>query len=245
MIYYYQAMRFLLHPHITAAAAQLRYLTLAVDACGGICQTYKRLHQNITVGFSLMALHSVFFAGLTILYCAWKSPASIFTNSTRNSIHDCSIVLYIITERWPGAKKYRDLFEAIKSPVLDAIDQYQNPPQTAVAQLQPDVYDALRSISPAGAGQQEFAAILMEMSGSRAARSLSRQQESQQQPSNSNLAAVDDSLMPGLAFDFSLPMDTDATLPFQDPFNPLFESWSASHNSSEAWTSGHRFSHSS
>jgi hypothetical protein len=76
-----------------------------VKSCGGICQTYKRLHQSVSVGFSLMALHSVFFAGITILYCAWDSPALVLTNATRNMINDCSIVLYIITERWPGAKR--------------------------------------------------------------------------------------------------------------------------------------------
>jgi hypothetical protein len=97
--------RFLLQSYLLTGKAQGKYLSLAVQSCGGICQTYKRLHQNISVGFSLMALHSVFLAGITILYCAWDSPALILTNATRSMINDCSIVLYIITERWPGAKR--------------------------------------------------------------------------------------------------------------------------------------------
>jgi hypothetical protein len=105
LIYYYQAVRFLLQPHLLTGTADDKYLLLAVQSCGGICQTYKRLHQSVSVGYSLMALHSVFSAGVIILYCAWNSPALILTNATRNMINDCSIVLYIITERWPGAKR--------------------------------------------------------------------------------------------------------------------------------------------
>jgi hypothetical protein len=105
LIYYHQAVRFLLQPRLLAGTAEDKFLLLAVKSCGGICQTYKRLHQSVSVGFSLMALHSVFFAGITILYCAWDSPALVLTNATRNMINDCSIVLYIITERWPGAKR--------------------------------------------------------------------------------------------------------------------------------------------
>lgn len=105
LIYYHQAMRILLQTHLLTGTAEDRYLLLAVQSCGGICQTYKRLHQSVSVGYSLMALHSVFFAGIMILYCAWDSPTLVLTNATRNMINDCSIVLYIITERWPGAKR--------------------------------------------------------------------------------------------------------------------------------------------
>lgn len=105
LIYYHQAVRFLLQPMLLTSTPADKYLLLAVQSCGGICTTYKRMHQSVSVGFSLMALHSVFFAGITILYCAWDSPTLILTNDARNMINDCSIVLYIITERWPGAKR--------------------------------------------------------------------------------------------------------------------------------------------
>lgn len=105
LIHYHQAVRFLLQPLLLTSTPANKYLLLAVQSCGGICTTYKRLHQSVSVGFSLMALHSVFFAGITILYCAWDSPTLILTNDARNMINDCSIVLYIITERWPGAKR--------------------------------------------------------------------------------------------------------------------------------------------
>lgn len=43
------------------------FLKLCAEACGDVCQTYKKLHQSIPVGFSLMALHSVFLAGTLII----------------------------------------------------------------------------------------------------------------------------------------------------------------------------------
>jgi hypothetical protein len=48
---------------MSSPSPNLPYLQKCVEACGGVCKTYKRLHQNVAVGFSLMALHSVFFAG--------------------------------------------------------------------------------------------------------------------------------------------------------------------------------------
>ncbi|ORY10174.1 hypothetical protein BCR34DRAFT_588779 [Clohesyomyces aquaticus] len=117
MVYYYKCMRFLLRPHLLSSSANPRFLAKCVQACGGVFQTYKRLHHRVSVRFSLMALHSVFLAGLTPIYCTWISPKDIFGTKTSNDMNACSIVLYIITERWPAAKKYRDVFESVKQTV--------------------------------------------------------------------------------------------------------------------------------
>lgn len=69
-----------------------------------------------------MALYSVFLSGLTLLYCTWLSPKEIWGIRTSEDVNACSIVLYVITERWPGAKKYRDAFEIIRSGVLESIE---------------------------------------------------------------------------------------------------------------------------
>ncbi len=63
-MYYYKCMRFLLHPVILSGdLADSRFLKTCATACGGVCQTYKKLHQIVPVGFSVMALYSVFLAG--------------------------------------------------------------------------------------------------------------------------------------------------------------------------------------
>ena len=129
MIYYYKCLRLLLYPHLISPQASLRIVQRCAEACGGVCQTYKRLHRQTSVGFSLMALYSVFLSGLTLIYCIWISPKDIFTLSMNNDVNACSIVLYVITERWPAARKYRDAFESIKQCVLDLITEKEGPRQ--------------------------------------------------------------------------------------------------------------------
>lgn len=42
-------------------------------------------------------------------------------------MNSCSILLYVITERWPRAKRYRDTFEDIKQWTVDIIEEDKNP----------------------------------------------------------------------------------------------------------------------
>ncbi|EME42010.1 hypothetical protein DOTSEDRAFT_174788 [Dothistroma septosporum NZE10] len=166
MVYYYKTVRFLLHPHILSPQPDLSYMQLCIEACEGICQTYKRLHHNITVGFSLMALHSVFFAGLTMLYCSWMRPREIFQLRNIGYLNACSIVLYVIAERWPHATRYRDLFELLKDAVSEAIEEGAYEPRRAIKKLRPGaVNEALREMQPTEANQDDFPAMLAEMSG--------------------------------------------------------------------------------
>ncbi|KAF2769755.1 hypothetical protein EJ03DRAFT_87887 [Teratosphaeria nubilosa] len=202
MVYFYKCLRFLLHPHISAPDPHLHYLERCVEACAGVCQTYKRLHQNVTVGFSLMALHSVFFAGLTLLYCSWLAPKQIFTMRTVDHITSCSIVLYIIAERWPGARTYRDIFEIIRQSVAEAIEKGDYQPRFVIKSLEPEMQDALRDMQTGEGSHEDFSALVMEMSGSR--------QKSERASSDPGMEANSSSVLPGLAFDFSLPASSAA-----------------------------------
>ncbi|KAF2703725.1 hypothetical protein K504DRAFT_417739 [Pleomassaria siparia CBS 279.74] len=121
MVYYYKCQRLLLYPQILKADVAHRFLKGCAQACAGVCGAYKRLHQTLAVGYSLMALQTVFMAGLTLVYCLWISPEDIFDSTTSNGIHDCSIVLFVIAERVPAAKKYRNAFEVIRQRVIDRI----------------------------------------------------------------------------------------------------------------------------
>jgi len=99
-------------------------------------------------------------AGLTLIYCTWISPEEVFSSSTSNDINACSIVLFVITERWPGARKYRDTFELVKHNVVDMISsgRHQKPRQ---------VIKVLKLLQPVEMGEDggEFAKIVGNMSG--------------------------------------------------------------------------------
>jgi hypothetical protein len=177
MVYYYKCLRFLLHPSLSASKPNLRFIQKCAEACGGVCQTYKKLHQNIAVGFSLMALHSVFLAGtyswsmpiriliskgLTLVYCTWLSPQEVFSITTSNDMNACSIVLYIITERWPGAKRYRDMYEAVKQSVLESIEESKYEPRRAIKRLNTGLFT---KIDDNEEGAAEVSRMVADMAG--------------------------------------------------------------------------------
>lgn len=159
MVFYYKCHRLLLYPLISKPQVNPRFLKACAEVCGGVAQTYKRLHQALSVGYSLMALQTVFMAGLTLIYCAWTSPEEIFSSAIINDINACSIVLFVITERWPVAKKYRDAFEAVKQSVIDPLSNSPNQePRRAIATLPPVEV-------PLQEGGQEYSRIISHMSG--------------------------------------------------------------------------------
>lgn len=120
-LYYHKAIRLLVQSRILDSSYHDQWLKVCVRSCGQILQSYKRLHQNFAIGFTTMAVHSIFVAGITILYCLWVNR-SLFGISTMNDIRACSTVLFIIAERRPSARKYRDAFETLATAVIDIIE---------------------------------------------------------------------------------------------------------------------------
>ncbi|KAK6948127.1 hypothetical protein Daesc_009891 [Daldinia eschscholtzii] len=129
-IHYYRCVRFLLYPQLAKNLVNMHYFKICADACMGIIADYRRLHHTFPIGFSALSIQSVFLAGLTLIYCAWLAP-STFT-SLEGPLTDCQILLYIVTERYPSARKYRDMFERIKSAIMGIIAQGKHEPRNPV-----------------------------------------------------------------------------------------------------------------
>ncbi|KAH9897468.1 fungal-specific transcription factor domain-containing protein [Xylariomycetidae sp. FL2044] len=129
-IHYHRCVRFLLYPQLEEIPVNQRYLSLCADACAGIISDYRRLHHVFPVGFSFLSIQSVFLAGLTMIYCAWLAPPNFI--HVEAPLSDCQLLLYIITERYPSARKYRDVFERIKSAILNIIAQGKHQPRNPV-----------------------------------------------------------------------------------------------------------------
>ncbi|KAK8108689.1 hypothetical protein PG984_014490, partial [Apiospora sp. TS-2023a] len=165
MLYYYQCLHLLLRPFILSGAHQISFRRFA-GACGGVCRTYKKLHQSLPIGFSSIDLRSVFLAGVTLVYCAWASPKEVLSINASNDMNACSIVLYIITERSPVARKYRDIYETIKSMVLESIEKSQYGARRAITKLRPCVQAALDALeSDQYDEQDELSAMMLAMAG--------------------------------------------------------------------------------
>lgn len=172
MVFSNKCLRLLLFPQVSKNPVVPRFLRACANACAGMCGTYKRLHQSMAVGYSMMALQSVFMAGLTLVYCIWISPDEIFDALTSTGINDCSIVLFVMAERVKMAKKYRNAFEVIRQRVIDSISNGDkaNPRQAVgglAAQLQSTVtsFEINQPFEVDDDSYEQFSYILAEMTG--------------------------------------------------------------------------------
>jgi hypothetical protein len=101
------------------AVSDQRFISCA-ESSARICATYKRLHQQKILSFTIIGLHSCFVAGLTLIYCLWRDK-TLFSFDILEATRSCSQCLTIFGEKWPGAVKYGEIFEALSSSVLRAI----------------------------------------------------------------------------------------------------------------------------
>jgi hypothetical protein len=96
-----------------------RFLS-ATRSAAAICTIYKSLNAQKILSYTIVALHSCFIAGLTLVYCLWSEPA-LFDYNALEATRACSLCLTIFGEKWPGAVKYRDIFDAMSGSLLKSI----------------------------------------------------------------------------------------------------------------------------
>jgi hypothetical protein len=123
LLEYYKARRSLLQPLMTEGRHVYQFdvadYRACADASGQICQIYRKLHRLQPVPFTLRDLHAVFVAGFTLIHCICACPA-IYSASRAGDVGACSTVLYVISEQWASAKKYRDAFEVVSEKMMDS-----------------------------------------------------------------------------------------------------------------------------
>lgn len=133
LLEFHKARRSLLQPLMTEGRpldndgqSAVDYAAVA-DASGQICQSYRRLHRLAPVPFSLRDLHAIFVAGFTLIYAICSAPA-LYTEAGSTCARDlgaCSTLLYVITEQWASAKKYRDAFEVVAEKMEASVARYE------------------------------------------------------------------------------------------------------------------------
>lgn len=117
-MHYYKAVRLLLQPFLTILPPTDHRIALCLQVSGQICQIFKRLHQRDSYGHSFIALHTTFIAGVTMCYCLFLSP-SLWTFTVSNDLRACSSALFVMAERTPVVKKYRDALENVIGATMD------------------------------------------------------------------------------------------------------------------------------
>lgn len=94
------------------------------DSARDICLRYRRLYQTRErrIQFTWGSLHILFLAGLTFIYCLWRSQRlrqSTPQNVVINTCMACNTLLVIIAERWSHASSYRDIFESLSERTIN------------------------------------------------------------------------------------------------------------------------------
>lgn len=165
MASYYKTLRILLQPRVYEKGTPSRYLQLCAEACRGLCETYKRLHTRLPVSFTSLSLQSVFLAGkshlkapstytkryltttgLTLIYCMWIDTSNTQAISNLAALNDCSIMLYVMAERWSAGQRYRDLFELVKQSVLETMEKGHHVPRAAVTSMKDSMQIPLQQL---------------------------------------------------------------------------------------------------
>jgi hypothetical protein len=109
--------------------SDLNFRTCARSAAC-VCMAYRRLNQNKTLSYTFISLHSCFVAGLTLMYCLWRDR-SLFSFDVLEAARACSQSLTIFGEKWPGAVKYRDIFDALSGSLFKTIVSPSAPASSA------------------------------------------------------------------------------------------------------------------
>ncbi|XXG93819.1 hypothetical protein Hte_000068 [Hypoxylon texense] len=167
-LHYYRCIRFLLYPQLVKHPVNMHYLKMCAESCVGIITDYRRLHQVFPIGFSALSIQSVFLAGLTLIYCAWLAPPNFL--NIESPLTDCQILLYIVTERYPSARKYRDVFERIKSAIMNMIAQGKHEPRNPVP-IDPNIQKGFANLEvqwAPGMGGADFSYMVNTMTGNAA-----------------------------------------------------------------------------
>lgn len=89
-----------------------------------ICVVYRRIYQSSSVQFTWGSIHILFLAGLTYLFCLWRSSplrSKAKQSDVIGTCLACSTVLIIVAERWNMATGYRDTFEALSQRTISMI----------------------------------------------------------------------------------------------------------------------------
>ncbi|KAI1430797.1 fungal-specific transcription factor domain-containing protein [Xylaria sp. CBS 124048] len=136
MLHYHRAVRLLLQPFLPLLTPSDPYYLICLRAAGGVCQAHKKLHQSLEYGHSFIAVQTVFVAGITLIYALWTQKHAIWSYNLSNDIRACSLVLFVMGERAPWVRKFRDAFEVLVNATMEKLENgANNMAETAAVQM--------------------------------------------------------------------------------------------------------------
>ncbi|KAL3462780.1 fungal-specific transcription factor domain-containing protein [Aspergillus heterothallicus] len=124
LMHWHSVTRTLLHPFLSILPPEDELTRKCLYASGQMCQYFKRLRQRDSTWYSFMLINTIFMSGLTICLLLFRSP-SLWTMSVSNDLRACSSALFVMAERHPSVRKYRDALETTINRVMDYVSDAQ------------------------------------------------------------------------------------------------------------------------
>lgn len=131
---YNQALLHLYRPQLTSsgqneASSPDAWMTCA-RAASEVCSAFRRQYLKKQTTFTWGAVHELFLAGLTFVYCVRRSDlvrSRLGSDYMNKTCTDCTIAFVILAERSKDALPYRDLFEALSTSTMNFISEQRAP----------------------------------------------------------------------------------------------------------------------
>lgn len=162
-LYYYRSVRLLLQPFLELMDPMDKLFRECQAAAGQICQLFKVFHEKTVFGHSTTAIHTVFVAGTTLIYCLWlarnkddmkRKALGDVSKHTRpavseslfqglNDLRACSICLYVMGERSKFAFIFRDTFDQLMGATIGNLIERCGPDSSEL------IYNRLPGMPPA------------------------------------------------------------------------------------------------
>lgn len=136
LISYHNSILLLLRPVIlelgkkklNAPPQYLEWFKVFTESSSTICLNYKNMYLKGKLSYTWLAMHCCFVSGISFLYSIWLDCSLHILKWKRKSliyetINACSIILYVLSERWHEASVFRDGFERMSTIVKNYIDE--------------------------------------------------------------------------------------------------------------------------
>ncbi|KAL2833850.1 fungal-specific transcription factor domain-containing protein [Aspergillus cavernicola] len=119
---YYNAILLLYRPNSIIPHPSTEELLIAFDASCKLIASVKTLQREGKIDILWKAVHTLFIAGLGVIYGLWHSKEIRDCNPLGNSIftlHSCASTLSALSENFAGAASCRDAFDSLSSTTID------------------------------------------------------------------------------------------------------------------------------
>jgi hypothetical protein len=124
MTAYARGIRLLLQPFLGRLSPDSDLFQMCVRETGRICNVFRDFYRKKESGFTTMAMHTNFVAGLTLVYCLWLAKDAAILPILEN-IRSCTSTLYVLTERSKLCMNYRDTFENLVATTMKHVIEHR------------------------------------------------------------------------------------------------------------------------